>query len=233
MPQEFKFPSGFYWGASTASHQVEGGHTNDWTEWETSPAREAFLHANGEAEKYGLENFISGQACDHRTFYKDDFALAKELGHNATRFSIEWSRIEPEEGKFDEKEIHHYRNVIDEVRQLGIEPFVTLWHWPVPLWLRKKGAWENRQTADYFARFVEKVVAVLGDEVRFWITLNEAEIYAGNSYLAGVWPPQRKNPFLYWRVVHNLIAGHRKAYDVIRRLQPSAQVGVATNNAHF
>lgn len=228
-----QFPKGFYWGASTASHQVEGGHTNDWTAWETSPEREAFLHAKGEIEKYGLENFISGAATKHREFYREDFALAKELGHNATRFSIEWSRIEPKEGEFNQEEIWHYKEVVRELRKLGIEPFVTLWHWPIPLWLRDKGGWENKDAVQHFARFVHRVVSEIGEDVTFWITLNEAEIYAANSYLAGVWPPQSKNPIRYLRVVHNLIDAHKAAYQVIHQLQPDAQVGVATNNAQF
>ena len=233
MADNFIFPKGFYWGASTASHQVEGGHKNDWTEWEISPEREAWLHANGEIEKYGHDNFISGSAVDHRSLFKEDFKLASEFGHNASRFSIEWSRIEPEEGKFDDHEIHHYKNVIDEVKMLGMEPFVTLWHWPIPLWLRDKGGWENPLIVEHFKKYVEKMVLAVGPEVKFWITLNEAEIYTGMSYMNGVWPPQKKNPLAYWRVTHNLIRAHRAAYHIIHRLQPDAKVGVATNNAYI
>src|SRR3989344_6874637 len=99
---EMRFPKNFLWGAATSAHQVEGGNHNDWSEWELFNARR--LSAKSGA-KYPPENYISGQASDHYNRFREDFDIAKSLGHNAHRFSIEWSRIEPEEGKFDEKEI--------------------------------------------------------------------------------------------------------------------------------
>jgi beta-glucosidase len=133
------FPKNFYWGASTSSHQVEGNTMNDWTEWENSEKRLAFLKSQGLVEEFGIENFLSGAAANHYQLYKEDFKLAKELGHNATRLSIEWSRIEPEPGKFDEHALSHYRSVIRHIKSLGIEPLVTLWHWTIPRWLRDQG----------------------------------------------------------------------------------------------
>jgi len=232
MPENLKFPDGFLWGAATSSHQVEGNTHNDWSEWEKSEKRTNYLKSSGLADKYGLDNFISGKACDHYNRYKEDFKLAKELGHNAHRFSIEWSRIEPEEGKFDEKEIQHYRDVIQSLRDLGLEPFVTLWHWPIPLWLRDMGGWKNEKTADYFARYAEAMVKALPG-IRFWVTLNEPEIYAFNSYLRGIWPPQARNPFTYFKVLKNLASGHNKAYPLIKAASPEAQVGIAKHNVWF
>ena len=89
------------------------------------------------------QNYISGRACDHYNRYEEDFNIAKSLGHNAHRFSIEWSRVEPEEGKWDEREIEHYRKVIAALRA-RMEPFVTLWHWTNPLWIHDIGGWENK-----------------------------------------------------------------------------------------
>lgn len=242
------FPSGFYWGAATSSHQVEGGNVNDWSEWEHANsarlATEAVRrHANAPTripdyilERYPNplqpENYISGKACDHYNRFEKDFDIAKSLGHNAHRFSIEWSRIEPEEGKWDEKEIEHYRKVIAALRARGMEPFVTLWHWPVPLWLRDKGGWQSKEMVRYFSRYVEKVVSSLKGEVKFWITLNEPEIYGSMSYLKGEWPPQEKNLFSYLSVIRNLIKGHCKAYEVIKKIQPEAGVGIAKNNIY-
>jgi len=142
----FEFPSGFLWGAATASHQVEGGTHNQWSEWEQSSARLAQLAKDGLIAKYDKENFISGRAADHYNRFEEDFRLAKELGHNATRISIEWSRVEPREGEFDAKEIEHYKNVIASIRRNGMEPFVTLWHWTMPIWFCKKGAFEKNGT---------------------------------------------------------------------------------------
>ncbi|PIZ56565.1 MAG: hypothetical protein COY22_00630, partial [Candidatus Tagabacteria bacterium CG_4_10_14_0_2_um_filter_40_13] len=135
---KLEFPKNFYWGSATSSHQVEGNNHNDWSEWEKKNAKRLAESAKNKAwpdyilDKYPNplqeENYISGRACDHYNRFREDFDIAKQLGHNAYRFSIEWSRIEPEEGKFDEKEIEHYRQVISALKERGMEPFVTLWH---------------------------------------------------------------------------------------------------------
>lgn len=243
------FPKEFWWGAATSAHQVEGGNYNDWTEWEHAnsarlAAEAARRHTNAPTripdyilEKYPNplqpENYISGRACDHYNRFRDDFDIAKLLGHNAHRLSIEWSRIEPEEGKFDEKEIEHYREVIKALRERGLEPFVTLWHWPVPLWLRDKGGWESKDIVRYFSGYIEHTVKKLGDLVTFWVTINEPEIYALNSYLRGIWPPQKKSLVKYLAVTLNLITAHKKAYGAIHLINPASRVGVAKNNTYF
>ena len=122
-----KFPKNFLWGATTSSHQVEGGNVNDWSEWEKKNAERLAREAEkkfGHLPNWGdikagaqnPQNYISGRACDHYNRYEEDFNIAKSLGHNAHRFSIEWSRVEPEEGKWDEREIEHYRKVIAALR---------------------------------------------------------------------------------------------------------------------
>src|SRR4030042_6885352 len=134
-----KFPNGFFWGAATSAHQVEGNNHNDWTEWEKANAKRLACEAKAKWQPWQKEkfpemfipqNYISGRACDHFNRFEEDFDIAKSLGHSAHRFSIEWSRIEPEEGKFNEEAIAHYRKVISALRERGIEPFVTLWHRP-------------------------------------------------------------------------------------------------------
>ena len=237
-----KFPKGFYWGSATSAHQVEGNNVNDWSEWEKKNAERLAKEAKEKwqlwqqekfPEMFNPENYISGRACDHYHLYEQDFDIAKKLGHNAHRFSIEWSRIEPEQGKFNEKEIEHYRKVILALKKRGIEPFVTLWHWTNPLWIRDIGGWENKKITDYFERYAEKISNALGENVKFWITLNEPEIYASNSYFAGVWPPQKKNLFAYLRVLNNLIKAHRKAYGVIKKANSNSKIGIAKNNIYF
>src|SRR3990167_9196102 len=195
---KFEFPRNFFWGAATSAHQVGGNNHNDWTEWEYLNAKRLTLNAQKKNwPDYILknypnplqeENYISGRACGHYNRFREDFDIVKSLGHNAHRFSIEWSRIEPEEGKWNEKEIEHYREVISALRKRGIEPFVTLWHWTLPLWISKNGGWENRKTVRYFARYCEKVVYALREDVKFWITLNEPVVHAKISYLEGRWP---------------------------------------------
>ncbi|MEK7481920.1 MAG: glycoside hydrolase family 1 protein [Patescibacteria group bacterium] len=242
--QKLIFPARFYWGSSTSAHQVEGNNHNDWTEWEKENAERLAKEAK---KKFGYlqnwpeikeqaqnpQNYISGRACDYYNRFEEDFDIAKSLGHNAHRFSIEWSRIEPEEGKFNEKEIEHYRKVIKALKSRGIEPFVTLWHWTNPLWIRDIGGWENKKTIEYFLRYVEKIVSKFDYEIKFWITLNEPEIYSSISYLKGEWPPQKRNPLSYLLVIENLIKAHREAYKIIKKIQPAVKVGIAKNNVYF
>ncbi|MBI5401306.1 glycoside hydrolase family 1 protein [Candidatus Wolfebacteria bacterium] len=238
-----KFPDNFYWGAATSSHQVEGNNHNDWAEWEKATADGKLQIANGKnwpdyilknyPNPLQKKNYISGSACGHYNRFKEDFDIAESLDHNTHRFSIEWSRIEPKEGNFNEKEIGHYRQVIKALKSRGLEPFITLWHWSFPLWIAKQGGWQNKKSIYYFVRYVEKIVSALGNDVKFWLTLNEPEIYSINSYLKGQWPPQKKNPITYLKVTENLIEAHKKSYKIIKKNQPSAQIGIAKNNIYF
>lgn len=228
-----EFPKNFYWGAATAAHQVEGGQKNDWTEWETSPKRLKSLERSGLIKKYGRDNFVSGRAVDHYHLFKDDFQMAKALGHNATRFSIEWSRIEPQEGRFDEKELEHYRTVIRAAKENGLELFVTLWHYTLPLWVRDQGGWANKKTIGDFTRFAEKTVLALGRDVKFWLTVNEPDVYAAEAYLVGRRPPQKHDPAAYLRAFRHMVLAHHAVFAVIRQLAPGAQVGAALNQMHF
>jgi len=236
-----KFPEGFLWGSGTSAHQVEGGCNNDWTEWEKKNADRLANEAHDYwqewqqkkfPEMFLPENYISGRACDHYNRYEEDFDIAKSLGQNAHRFSIEWSRIEPKEGKFDEKEIEHYKKVISVLRERGIEPFVTIWHWPLPLWLARQGGLKSKKLPAYFSRYAERLATSLG-EVKYWITLNEPEIYSLNCFLRGVWPPQTKNLFTYLLVIKNLMKAHKEIYKTIKKINPDAQIGIAAHNVYF
>lgn len=237
MPK-LEFPKNFLWGASTSSHQVEGNNHNDWSEWEKlnaeKLARDAHLKfshlPNWEnicPQSENPANYISGNACDHYNRFHEDFDIAQSLGHNAHRFSLEWSRIEPSEGKFDESEIEHYRQVILALRERGLEPFVTLWHWTLPVWLAEKSGVENKDFPKYFTRYAEYVVSQFKDSVKFWITLNEPTSVIGAAYINGNWPPQKKNFLSAWRVYHILAQAHNQAFSAIHRIQPKAQVGFA------
>ena len=247
---EIKFPNNFFWGAATSAHQVEGGNVNDWSEWEKGSAE--YLVKKAEKywqpwqkekfpEMFWTGNYISGRACDHYHRFKEDFDIAKSLNHNVHRFSIEWSRIEPKEGKIDQKEIEHYRQVLLALKERNIEPFVTLYHWTLPIWLAKKGGWLNPKTPYYFDRYVKIIGENLFNEVKFWITLNEPNIYASNSYLKGNWPPaspsqggpQQKSIFKYQKVINQLIKAHQLAYRSLHLIDLDCQVGIAKNNIYF
>ncbi|MEK7520215.1 MAG: glycoside hydrolase family 1 protein [Patescibacteria group bacterium] len=236
-----KFPDGFLWGAATAAHQVEGGNRNDWSEWEKQNAerlaREAerkFGHLPNwndiKIQAQNPANYISSRACDHYNRYEADFDIAKSLGHTAHRFSLEWSRIEPEEGKWDEKEIEHYRKVIHALRARGIEPFVTLWHWTNPVWIRNMGGWENKKTEGFFLRYVEKIIEEFGNEIHFWLVINEPNIYAGMSYVQGDFPPCVRNMWRANRVMQNLVRTNNRAYVLLHeKLGNRIMVGSAHN----
>lgn len=216
--ETLEFPKGFLWGAATAAHQVEGGNIkNDWWEWEQSLP----------------ENMRSGKACNQYNLYKEDFELAKSLNHNAHRLSIEWSRIEPKEGEFDQKEIDHYRQVLKELKDKGFVVMLTLHHFTNPLWFFHKGGWENGRSVKYFERFVKKIVPELKDYVDFWITINEPGVYAYMSYLIGKWPPQKRSKLAFLRVYMNMAQAHKKLYKAIHKLVPDAKVGIAQNIGSF
>ena len=157
------FPKGFFIGAATAAHQVEGNniHSDYW-------AQELLPHTSFTEP--------SGLACDHYHRYEEDIALLARAGLNAYRFSIEWARIEPEEGKFDEAEIEHYRQVIACCKANGVEPIVTLHHFTSPAWLIRKGGWEAESTIEYFRRYAAYVTEKLGGELRYICTINEANM---------------------------------------------------------
>jgi len=198
-----KFPENFYWGAATSAYQVEGNNVNsDWWEWE---------------KRVGLKE-ASGSACRHYEFYKSDFDLAKSLNHNAHRLSIEWSRIQPQEGKFNTQELEHYIEVILSLKERSIEPIVTLHHFTNPIWFANLGGWLNIRAQEYFLRYVERIVEALCDKVRFWVTINEPMVYVYHSYILGVWPPQEKSLLKAKRVRDNLIFSHIKAYNLIHRI---------------
>lgn len=232
------FPDHFLWGAATSSHQVEGGTCNDWSEWEKqnalrlakeAPNRFGHLrHWNSiQAEAQQPENYISGSACEHYQRFREDFDLAHSLGHNAHRFSLEWSRIEPAEGKFDDAAIEHYREVLLALHERQLEPFVTLWHWTLPLWLKERGGAESAAFPEYFERYVRYVFSRLRGLATYWITINEPTSIIGAAYLRDNWPPQRNSLWAALKVYRRLAKAHRKAFHALHELSPTVQVGFA------
>lgn len=201
-----KFPENFLWGAATSSHQVEGDNFyNDWWEWEQSGGTEP-----------------SGKACDHYNLYKDDLRLAKELNHNAQRVGIEWSRLEKEEGVWDENEWQHYKEVIGYMLELGITPVLTLNHFTLPLWLSKKGGWTSDDSVELFARFSDKAFKEFGDKVEYWITINEPHVLAFLSYYKGIWPPCEHDFNKALLVLRNMLRSHALIYERLNILAKSS-----------
>ena len=223
------FPDNFYWGAATASYQVEGGIDNcDWAE----AARQGRVP-------------VCGRACDHYNRFEADFDIAKELGHTAHRLSVEWARIEPEEGQFDREEIAHYREVLQALKDRNIKPFVTIWHFTQPLWFSQSGSFERADSPEIFARYAQFVVAELGDLCDHFSTMNEPNVFGTQGWINGEWPPFKvsKKPwqrsytgkmltkrskttslFSYFKVMSNLVKSHNLAYKKIKEVKPNSVV---------
>lgn len=255
----------FYWGSATSAHQVEGDNRNsDWWEWES------IRPSSGQAGKI-KNNDKSGKACEFWDRYRSDLKLAKELGHNAFRFSIEWAKVmrSPNQiinktskketemsllkvklrsnleidrhanarddkinSEIDWKVIKHYQDVVDYCHKLGLEPFVTLWHFTNPKWFSDIGGWEKKENIKYFLEYVDLITKNIKG-VKYWITINEPCVYTSGAYSKGVWPPGKKNIFSAIKVVNNMTFAHNEAYKIIRKNQPKSVIGFSKNNAYF
>jgi len=205
--KQLKFPKNFLWGSAVSSYQVEGNIKNcDWA-----------------------EKFPAGRACDYYHQYEKYFEITKELNQNVHRFSLEWSRIEPEEGKFDHEEVKHYRKILLALKKRNIKSVVTIWHFTNPIWFAKKEGWQNRKSSQYFENYAKFIIKELDDLVDFWITINEPMIYLSLGYVFGKFPPQKKNILATPFVFSNLHKAHKKAYRAIHNFNPNAKVGLAQN----
>ncbi|MEZ4195222.1 MAG: family 1 glycosylhydrolase [Candidatus Paceibacterota bacterium] len=190
-------------------------------------------------------------ACDHYNRYQSDFDIARELGHTAHRFSVEWARIEPEEGKYNLESIAHYRQVLTALKERNLEPFITLWHFTLPLWFSESGGFERKDAPEIFARYCSFVVSQLGDLCSHFSTMNEPAVFASNGWLRGTWPPFKrftltdmvsitnsgrqheakyqkglKPLFLYFKVMKTLALSHNLAYKRIKAVSPQTEVSV-------
>jgi len=211
MEKKLTFPEKFLWGSATSAYQIEGGIKNcDWVKFKDA-----------------------GMACDHYNRYEKDFDLLKNLNQNAFCLSIEWSRIEPEEGKFDEKEIEHYKKVLLALKERGITSFVTLYHWTNPLWFKERGGWLSPESPELFERFVKKVVERLKEYNGFWLTINEPLIYSANYYFERKWMFKKKSLLKTVKTIKRLIKAHQGAYKVIHQLDRKSRVSVGKNNMFF
>ncbi len=236
MSPKFEFPKGFLWGTATAAHQVEGNNVNS----------DVWVMEHVPETPY-VEP--SGDACDHYHRYRSDIALLAELGFNAYRFSIEWARIEPEEGEFSNAVLEHYRDMLRACHQHGITPIVTFHHFTSPRWLIASGGWENAKTPEKFARYCERATQYLGDLIGVACTINEANIAPLLTKL-GFGPPIEEThqapwwsaaaramrtsldqfaPFQYAvspQAVDTILSAHRKGMEAIKSGPGNFPVGI-------
>lgn len=245
LTEQNVFPKDFLWGASTASHQVEGNTYNQWTVWELENANEFAKTAEKrlswipewdkfKSEAENPENYLSGKGVKHYELYRHDLDILQKLNMNSFRFGIEWSRLEPEPGVWNAEGFAHYKEYIEEMLSRGIVPVINLWHWTMPVWFTDMGGFEKRKNIRYFERFVAKVCAELPiSSLKYVITLNEPNVYASFGYATGEWPPNKKNWLEFIKVYYNLTKAHKRAYKILKRCKKSLQIGVASQLANI
>jgi len=214
----FQLKPGMLLGAASAATQIEGGDTNNnWYDW----------YRRG----YIKDNSDPSVATMHYERWEEDLELMKAMGLRCCRFGVEWSRIEPEEGAFDERVIARYRREIAAMVDAGIKPLLTLHHFSNPMWLEERGAFLSSGNIPCFLRFVEKMVESVGDLVSEYITINEPNVYAFNGYFTGAWPPGRRSLRDMAAVMTNLAAAHIEAYGLIRKKR--LEMGYADTRVSF
>jgi len=223
VEQALDFPPGFVWGAATAAYQVEGAPHEDGkgpSIWDT------FSHTPG-----AVHNGDTGDiACDHYHRTAQDVGLMADLGLTGYRFSIAWPRIQPDgSGPVNQRGIDYYRRLVDLLRENGIGPSVTLYHWDLPQALEDRGGWTVRSTADRFAEYAAAVTAAI-DGVDRWITINEPWVAAHEGYSLGTHAPGRRDFGAALAASHHLLLAHGRAVPAIRSAQRSpAPVGITLN----
>ena len=225
---DIHFPSNFAWGTATAAHQVEGNNTNNnWYEWERS------VDDGGISRIHN--NDRSGLAADHWNRYPEDIILMKDLGVSHYRFSVEWSRIEPEKGHYDLEALAHYRRICKALVEADITPVVTLHHFTHPTWFEEMGAFEKEENTDHFVGFSELVFNELRDLVPMWCTFNEPSVFVAQGYFNGIFPPGKKDPILAGTVLENMLNAHVRTYHQLKSIPGSDgnKIGLVKNIFQF
>jgi beta-glucosidase len=223
MNDSHRFPKSFLWGASTSAHQIEGSPLADgagpsiWQRFAHSPGRTA----NGDT---------GDVACDHYNRFRDDVTLMSELGLQAYRFSISWSRIFPQgTGAVNARGLDFYEQLVDALLAANITPNVTLFHWDLPAALDDRGGWLNRDAADWFGEYATAVYRRLGDRVPMWATLNEPWVVTDGGYLHGALAPGHRSMFEAPIASHNLLRAHGRGVQAFRAEARTGQIGFVVN----
>lgn len=196
----------FFWGTAISSYQTEGGN-DDWSDW-------------------GKWNPRAGKACDFWNNYEKYLDLAKEIGTNSIRFSLEWGRIEPSQGEWNENALKHYRQMIAGMRKRGLEPFITLTHFTLPQWVAEQGGWSNPSINERFLKYAERVANALGEQVNYWVITNEPATLITQGYITGVWPPgYHLKIHKHFVACANLKQAIKSTAKLLRKISPHALVG--------
>ena len=204
--QTFLLKPKFKIGAASAATQVEGGVLDhSWMDW----------YQKGKI----ADNSSPARANEHYARWEEDAALMHDMGMEICRLGVEWARIEPVEGEFDQEAIAHYVAEVKLLRDYGIMPLVTLHHFTNPMWFENMGAFEKADNIKYYLRFANKMVTAFGDLVNEYITINEPNVYATNGYFFGIWPPGHTSFFKAVRVMSVMAYAHTQAFEMIHSLR--------------
>ncbi|MCX7726190.1 MAG: GH1 family beta-glucosidase, partial [Chitinispirillaceae bacterium] len=221
MKEIKKFPEGFFWGVSTSAYQIEGGWNED---GKGESIWDRFSHTPGKIE----DGSNGDTACDHYHRWLEDVKLMSEIGINAYRFSISWTRVLPQGyGNVNQKGIDFYSKLVDELLRRNITPFVTLFHWDLPLTIHDAGGWLNRRTIEWFTEYSALMYRSLGDRVKYWITLNEPSVFANLGYNEGKHAPGVKDRATSFQVFHNLLVAHGESIEIGRTIVKEGKFGIS------
>ncbi len=213
------FGKDFLFGVATSAYQIEGGNYNDWTEWEDK------------AKAKRITKLTScGNSTDHWRRYKEDFSLLKKLGINAYRFSVEWSRIEPQPDQWNQDALQTYVDMAKILKNLQIEPMVTLHHFTNPIWLHQDCPWHSEKSIERFTKYAEKVISALCPYVKYWISFNEPVVFLLGGYVDGRMPPGIKDAKLSFQALKNILLAHQEVHSIIKdHCNKDYQLSIAHN----
>ncbi|WP_312792023.1 GH1 family beta-glucosidase [Sphingobacterium sp.] len=220
------FGKDFVWGVSTAAYQIEGAHD---AHGKGPSIWDVFVQKRNRIFK----NQHGNEACDFYNRYVEDLYLMKGMHIPNYRFSLSWSRIFPEGiGQINQSGIDFYDRLIDLSLELGITPWVTLYHWDLPHALEKKGGWVNRDVKGWFSEFISKCVVLYGDRVKNWMVLNEPTVFTAAGYFFGVHAPERKGLGNFLAATHHAALAQAQGGRIIKSLQRDSQVGTTFSCSH-
>lgn len=218
---EITFPENFLWGAATASHQIEGSNFNsDWYDW----------------EKKGkiFDKTSSNPGCSSENNLNRDLEMIKNMGLNSYRFSVEWAKIQPnQDNNYNRIYAEKYLNFIKRLKDLEIEPIVTLFHFSLPIWFSQKGGFEKEENIKFFTDFVQFITSYFGKNVKYYTVINEPVVYAYSSYIEGIWPPGEKDEAKGMKVLKNLLFAYDESYKIIKSVNPESMVSIAKHTAEY
>lgn len=212
----------FLWGAAVSSHQVEGDNRgNDWWDWEQIPGHIADGSTSGAAAEWW-----SGRA-------EEDLARAKSLGLRAVRMSVEWSRLEPEPGRFDADAFERYRAILRAAADHELRVMLTLHHFTLPRWAAKLGGWAHPALPELLEGLAERTARELGSHVALFATINEPSVLAFMAYAGRRWPPGLGSMRACFEALGRMLDAHARMYRAIHRAIPEARVGLVLNAPYF